>query len=184
MNPRIGVWRVWLTDEARENMIKAAASAHPKETGGVLVGVVLSHGHGAGRPWVTHAVEVWSRKRTPNQYELPLGARRRVVERLRRSNALLGYLGDWHSHTDDIEPSPKDTDSIASASVTGDSPRPLLFVVRRRSEGYEIDARQWAGAALRRLQIRGSGPLAETDSPTRRPQRVWERVRTARRKAR
>jgi hypothetical protein len=48
---------------------------------------------------------------------------------------------------------------MASASVTGDCRRPLLLVVRRAADGYQIDARQWAGAALRRLQIRGSGRL-------------------------
>jgi proteasome lid subunit RPN8/RPN11 len=184
VNDRSGVWRVWITDDARENMIKAATSAHPKETGGVLVGVVLGRGRGAGRPWVTHAVDVPSKKRSPNQYQLPSGARQRVVERLRKTNALLGYLGDWHSHTADIDPSPKDADSMASASVTGDSRRPLLFVVRRRVDGYNIDARQWTGAALRRLQIHGSGPLPPADSIARRPQRFLARVRTGRRSAR
>lgn len=181
MNDRSGVWRVWIADDARENMIHAAASAHPKETGGVLVGVVLGPGRGAGRPWVTHAVEVPSKKSSPNQYQLPPGARQRVVQRLRRTNALLGYLGDWHSHTADIDPSPKDANSMASASVTGDCRRPLLLVVRRRADGYDIDARQWTGTALRRLQVHGSGPLPAADSVLRRPRRFLLRVRTDRR---
>jgi proteasome lid subunit RPN8/RPN11 len=159
VNGRVGAWRVWVSDAAREEMIEAAAATHPSETGGVLAGVVLGRGLGAGRPWVTHAVEVRSRKSGPGHYELPAGARERVVTRLRRRDPRLGYLGDWHSHPADLDPSRTDADSMASASVTGDCRRPLLLVVRRSPDGYEIDARQWTGAALRRLQVRGSGPL-------------------------
>lgn len=159
MNGHAGAWRVWVSDTAREDMFKAAAAAHPSETGGVLAGVVLARGLGAGRPWVTHAVEVRSPKRGPSHYELPAGARERVVRSLRKRDPRLGYLGDWHSHPADLDPSRTDADSIASASVTGDCRRPLLFVVRRVPDGYEIDARQWTGAALRRLQVLGSGPL-------------------------
>lgn len=159
MNGPARAWRVWVSEAAREDMIRAAAAAHPSETGGVLVGVVLGRGRGAGRPWVTHAVEVRSKKSGPGHYELPARARERVVTRLRKNDPRLGYLGDWHSHPANLDPSRTDADSMASASVTGDCRRPLLLVLRRAADGYQIDARQWTGAALRRLQIRCSGPL-------------------------
>lgn len=162
-------WRVWLSDEAREVMISAAATAHAQETGGVLVGVVLGRGRGAGRPWVTQAVEMSSRKSGPSHYELPVGARERAVKRLRKNDSRLGYLGDWHSHPADVAPSSTDAGSIASISMTGDCRRPLLFVVRRLDDGYKIDARQWTGTALRRLQVRGSGTLLPPRSAPRCP---------------
>lgn len=152
-------WRLWLSDTAREDMTRASAAAHPSETGGALVGVVLGRGRGAGRPWVTHAVEVRSKKSGLGHYQLPTGARERVVTRLRKKDPRLGYLGDWHSHPVDLDPSRTDADSMASVAVTGDCRRPLLLVLRRAADGYRIDARQWTGAGLRRLQVRGSGPL-------------------------
>ena len=164
-------WRVWISDGAREDMIKAAAATHPTETGGVLVGVVLGGGPGIGRPWVTQAVEVLSRRRGPSQYELPAGARERAVMRLRKHDTRLGYLGDWHSHPLNIDPSRTDADSMASISITGDCRRPLLFVLRRVDDGYEVDARQWTGAALRRVQVRASGPLLPHRLAARRPRR-------------
>lgn len=168
MNGPPGAWRVWVSDGAREIMIEAAAAAHPSETGGVLVGVVLARGPGAGRPWVTHAVQVPSRKSGPGYYELPAGARERAVKRLRMNDPRLGYLGDWHSHPADIDPSSTDAHSMASVSVTGDCARPLLLVVRRNGEGYRIDSRQWTGATLRQLQIRSSGPLPRPQPENRR----------------
>jgi proteasome lid subunit RPN8/RPN11 len=162
-----GGWRIWVSERAREDMINAAAAAHPRETGGVLVGVALARGRAGGRPWVTHAVEVPSPKSGPVYYELPAGARQRTVLRLRRGDPRLGYLGDWHSHPADIDPSRTDASSVASAAASGDLPRPLLFVVRSVDDGYQIDARQWTGSKLRRLQIRSTGPLLPPHSGTR-----------------
>lgn len=159
----MGAWRVWISDQAGAALIEAAAAAHPTETGGVLVGVLVAQGRGAGRPWVTHAVEVLSTKRGPAHYELPARGRERVVKRLRKRDYRLGYLGDWHSHPANIGPSPTDADTMASISRTGDCAQPLLFVLRRIDTSYEIEARQWTGAALRQLQTRASGPLLAAD---------------------
>lgn len=162
MTKASAAWRVWISEQAREAMVAAAARAHPCETGGVLVGV-RAGGLGAGRPWVTHAVEVLAPKKSgPAHYELPAGARERVVKRLRKQDARLGYLGDWHSHPIDLDPSRTDATSIASISATGDCARPLLFVLRRGKDGYEVDGRQWTGASLRRLRVLEAGPLMPT----------------------
>ena len=155
------LWRVWLSESAREALIAGAQAAHPDETGGVLVGVRIQSGEGRGRPWITHAIEVRSRRRGRAHYELPAGARQRVVAKLRQSDSRLGYIGDWHSHPVDVAPSPTDIDSIEEASVEGDCSRPVLVVVRRRQRHYRIDARQWTGRSLRPLQVRLAGPLTE-----------------------
>lgn len=162
-----GAWRAWLSEEPRAAIMLAAIEAHPRETGGVLVGVVAD-GHRASRPWVTHAVEVRTRKSGWAHYELPAGVRERVVMRLRKYDPRVGYLGDWHSHPMDAGPSCTDEASIASISETGDCSRPLLFVIRHLRDGCEIDARQWTGASLRRLQIMEAGPL---DSQELRPRK-------------
>lgn len=167
-------WRVWISEEARSTMITAAVNAHPHETGGVLVGV-LAQGVGAGRPWVTKAVEVRSPEAGPTHYEMPAGARGRTVRRLRKKDHRLGYLGDWHSHPIDLNPSCTDSRSIASISVSGDCSRPLLFVLRRVNDGYELDGRQWTGASLRRVRILDSGPLAFGPSRGKRKKSVWGR---------
>ena len=88
------LWRVWLAEEAASTITRVAAAAHPHETGGVLVGV---HTRGS-RPWVTHAVELRSPKATSTFYEVPAGARLKAIARLRRRDARLGYLGEWHVH--------------------------------------------------------------------------------------
>lgn len=153
-----GAWRAWLSEGPRIAIMRAAKDAFPRETGGILVGVVAET-HGATRPWITHAVEVRSRRSGRAHYELPAGSRERAVKRLRRFDPRVGYLGDWHSHPMDVGPSHTDAASIASISETGDCPRPLLFVLRHVSERYDIDARQWTGASLRHLQIMEAGPL-------------------------
>jgi proteasome lid subunit RPN8/RPN11 len=166
-----GAWRVWISEQARTAMVTAATRAHPRETGGVLVGV-LADGRGAGRPWVTHAVEVSSPRSGRTRYELPAGARQRVVKSLRRQDARLGYLGDWHSHPINLDPSRTDATAVASISATGDCPRPLLFVLRRATSGYEIDGRQWTGVSLRRLRVLDAGPLMPKSKKTPKRRRL------------
>lgn len=148
------MWRVWLTETVRDTLIAAAHRGHPRETGGVLIGVLAW-----GRPWVTHAMEISSSSRTDTYFELPSGARNRAVVQLRRKDSRLGYLGDWHSHPCDVDPSGADRASMARLALDGDSQHPLLFIVRRTRDIYEIDPRQWTGASLRRLRVVETGPL-------------------------
>jgi proteasome lid subunit RPN8/RPN11 len=153
-------WRIWISESASEEMSTAAAAHHPQEIGGVLVGVAS-----AGRPWVTLAVTVPSTRRTPVYYELPAGARQATVERARRQDARLGYIGDWHSHPLDVGPSDIDRATMAAlAEADTDCPRPVLVIARRRDDGYRLDARQQVGAALRALRTISAGPLPSPQS--------------------
>lgn len=135
-------------------LLEASRQAHPQETGGVLLGVLTS-----GRPWVTHAIEVPSKRPAESQYELPFAIRNHLTAELRQIDRRLGYLGDWHSHPRDLGPSRKDRETIALLVETGDCPRPLLFLVRRSGMKYMIDARQWVRSSLRHLRIVEAGPL-------------------------
>jgi hypothetical protein len=112
---------------------------------------------------VTHAVELRSRNATGTFYEVPAGARRPAIARLRRRDARLGYVGEWHVHPADVEPSAVDKETItqlASDSEAGCS-RPLLFVVRRTPTGYVLDARQLSHRTLRKLQTITTGALTD-----------------------
>ena len=159
MKTRTRAWRVWVSERAQVDMLEASVAAHPLETGGILVGVIGRTGKSGNRPWVTHAVAVASRKSGLAHYELPAQARVRAVMQLRKGDSRLGYLGDWHSHPANVDPSWTDVSAIESISISGDCPRPLLFVIRRAQGGYVIDARQWTGASLRHLQVCDAGPL-------------------------
>ena len=148
------MWRVWITETARDTLIAAACREYPFETGGVLIGVFAW-----GRPWVTNAIEICATRSSTHYFELPSGARNRTVSRLRREDGRLGYLGDWHSHPMDVGPSGADRSTMARLALNGDCRHPLLFIVRRTREKYEIDPRQWTCASLRRLRIIEAGPL-------------------------
>jgi hypothetical protein len=162
------LWRVWIAEEAAATITRAAAVARPNETGGVLVGV---HTHGS-RPWVTHAAELRSPKATGTFYEVPIGARRKAVTRLRRRDPRLGYLGEWHVHPADLAPSSVDTETIARLAADPDAgcDRPLLLVARRTPTGYLLDARQLSRRTLQELQIIATGPIEATDAaPSEKP---------------
>ena len=160
-------WRTWLSEDAQDVLINAALKAHPKETGGVLIGVLTGK-----RPWVTYAIEVKSEKSGLGYYELPRGSRREMVAKLRNQDSRLGYLGDWHSHPIDIAASTVDLKSVASLVVTGDCPRPLLFIIRHTDNGYAIDGRQWSNRTLRQLRIISAGPLPPQQMRKKRMRRV------------
>lgn len=151
-------WRAWLTEAARAELARSASGAHPRETGGILVGVHTS----GSRPWIVHAVEIPSTNSGNAHYVVPPRHRGRVVERLRRHHdPRLGYLGEWHSHPLDVSASDTDLDSMRriAGDPTAGSPRPVLLVARRVSTGYELDAVQIDKKSVRQLDLIPAGPL-------------------------
>lgn len=161
-----GQWRAWLTETARLELEAAAGDAHPKETGGILVGV-----HTAGtRPWIVHAIEIPSKESGGAHYIVPAGRRRKEVERVRKQyDRRLGYLGEWHSHPIDVEPSPTDRDSIRTIAADPSSgcTRPVLLVARRVGDEYHLDARQLDRHSLRVLNLIAAGQLLPIKTPAR-----------------
>lgn len=126
---------LYVSEDALAAMIDEARRLHPNEAGGVLVGVSVS-----GRPWVTHAVPIPSAVRSNRGYELPDNAGPAAVDQLRRCDRRLGYLGDWHSHPEDIAASPEDVDSLRRIIArAGAGPRPVLAVVRHSTTHHSVD---------------------------------------------
>lgn len=167
------MWRVWLSEDARDMLLAASRRAHPQETGGVLLGVLT-----VGRPWVTHAMEVPPTRPAESQYELPFAIRNHLTARSRQTDRRLGYLGDWHSHPIDLGPSCKDRETMAHLAKTGDCQRPLLFLVRRSGMTQVIDARQWVRASLRCLRIVEAGalPKPRLGADSHRKDQEWQIV--------
>jgi len=147
---------IWISENAITTIKEAASSAHPLETGGILVGVYVN-----SRPWVTISVQIETAKPRHNFYRLPSGARPRVVAELRKIDARLGYLGEWHSHPANVGPSFRDKLSmgrIAWISRT-DCPCPLLIVAKRKNKDYELEITEWREWRLLPVEIVCAGDL-------------------------
>jgi proteasome lid subunit RPN8/RPN11 len=161
--------RAWLSDEAAASIRLAAASAHPSEAGGILLGVYT----GRRRPWIVRAPVIPSEHAANAYYEIPANARPHVVDRARSRDDRLGYLGEWHSHPADVGPSAQDCETLKRIALDSDTDclHPVLIVARRSGTGYALDAWQLARIRLRQLRVIASGPL---DRQVRRrpPQKV------------
>lgn len=110
----------------------AAASAHPRETGGLLLGWWDD-----GRVAVRHAVEVpdphattssWSRDELRAQAALDTA----LAE---YQHPWLGYVGDWHSHPAACGASGQDLVSIRRASRQYE--QPLVLLIHRADGVFE-----------------------------------------------
>jgi len=147
----------WISEAAELAIAASAARAHPYETGGVLIGVVVDE-----RPWITDAVEILSAKKRAHVYQLPEGARHHAVAQARRLDRRVGYLGDWHSHTSNVGVSSRDTTSVIRLAVDDQAacPCPVLVVARRVDSGYLLDVRQVNGGQLVEPRVVSAGPLA------------------------
>ena len=147
---------VWISESAIAIIIAAASNAHPNETGGIVLGV-----HAMGRPWITHSVEIQSLEQTQNRYRLPSDVRPRFVDRVRKVDSRIGYLGEWHSHPANVGPSLKDKISMTRIAFNSKAacPHPLLIVAKRNSAGYKLDINEWCRWRLRPLQVVLAGDL-------------------------
>ena len=147
---------VLLTESVARLIREAAVRAHPRETGGILVGVWAD-----GRPWVTHACEVESRESGPAHYVLPAGATRGLVGQLHCADPRLGYLGDWHTHPMDAPASGLDRQTVRTLTGTVDSGdgETVLLVARRHLRDYVIDGHLADRRGVRPASIVRTGDL-------------------------
>lgn len=150
-----------IAETALSTMTIAAARTHPCETGGILVGVYLD-----GHPWVTRAIEIQTSDRGRSHYRIPAGATQTAVLDARAFDRRLGYLGDWHTHPQDVGPSRTDMATLGVISMKHPrQPNPTQIVVRRTNHGYVLDARRIVALTPRVCTIRLTGGL-----PTAAPQ--------------
>ncbi len=107
--------------------------AHPKETGGLLLGWWQN-----AVPVVGAVIEVPDPAAGLNRWTRDEFSATRALELVRRTYpAHVGYVGEWHSHHADIGPSPQDLRAIRRVSRQFDDAL-VLAVARRRGR---IDTR-------------------------------------------
>jgi proteasome lid subunit RPN8/RPN11 len=118
--------QVDLSEDVRDQIGAAAASARPQETGGLLLGWWDADG-----VRVAAAAEVvdpsatgvcWTRSRTTAQAALD-DALKEI------DDPWVGYVGDWHSHPAPVGPSRADRAAITR--VSRQYPGPVVLVVHR-----------------------------------------------------
>src|SRR5947207_515397 len=108
---------VLITEAVVADLKEMAASALPCETGGILVGVKARRS-----VWIVEAVEL-AGERSPGHYTVPKGATVRAVQHARETiDPRIGYVGEWHSHTQDTAPG--GTDRAAMRAIAWFVPRP------------------------------------------------------------
>jgi proteasome lid subunit RPN8/RPN11 len=126
--------QISLSRQARSVVEGAAARAHPRETGGILLGwweepavrvelaVEVPDPDATGHGWTRHE----------RAAQLALDEARRAAE-----HPWLGYVGDWHTHPAVCDASRNDVIAIRRASRQYDHPLALLV---HRADGT-FDAR-------------------------------------------
>lgn len=142
MTPRRG-YGVTVMPAAQDTIVRAAISALPRETGGILLGW-----RGGGRTegcTVTRAVEVPDARSGRCTYERSHAAAEAALQQALGSLADpdLGYIGEWHSHTKIQPPSPQDRSSIRGAARHSDDTLVLVVPSLLRQ-----DPPAWAWHAL------------------------------------
>ncbi|MHB8296097.1 MAG: Mov34/MPN/PAD-1 family protein [Acidimicrobiales bacterium] len=147
------ITEVLLAESAATMLLRAAAAAHPSETGGLLLGPRSSQ-----RPWVTHVLEVPSARPSPAHYVLPAGLTHPLIACARRVDRRLGYLGEWHVHPVDTGPSRTDGRTMRRLASHPSKP-PILLLARLASSGYDLEGHVWSGVRRRQLTIIQTGDL-------------------------
>lgn len=149
-----------LTDEAAAVMRAAALSAHPNETGGLLLGI---HDDRLA-PVIARAVELPPHDPSPTGYVLPAGATHQAIDNARLLDARLGYLGEWHSHPTDQPASAKDRSTMRGLAALPEAGTPVLLVMRPIGDDeYDLDGYLTVEGELRQVEILSVGPLPDEE---------------------
>jgi hypothetical protein len=133
----------------------AAQTALPNETGGILVGCAID-----GRPTITTAIEIPDPDATPRRYQISADTTAGIVAEARQRDARMGYLGDWHSHTEASDPSRLDAATMRAAMRESDG-RDVALVLVHPNEEPPDDIRAYitTPADLRSAHICTTGDL-------------------------
>ncbi len=138
---------------AREVLGEAKRHA-PNETGGVLLGYHDDH---AKVILVSDLIGAGPRACRESHCFEPDGAwqRERIAERYHSSGRTLAYLGDWHSHPLDGNPSRLDCATarrIAQAPAAR-CPHPIMLIAVCSGDRWELRAYRYRRRRLRRVGV-------------------------------
>lgn len=148
--------KIWLSETIAKRILGASERAYPLETGGILAGVSVEN-----HPWITHSIEIRSKNRDESHYTPPKDSRSRAINRLRKLNPKLGYIGEWHTHHARVGPSYPDIQSIKGIGKdVGLRKLPVVLMLSMRtSAGYELGLWMLNKSALKRTTPIISGKL-------------------------
>jgi proteasome lid subunit RPN8/RPN11 len=134
--------------DAIEVIATAAAAAHPRETGGLLLGW-----WDADRIVVRHAVEVPDPAATTNSWSRDEPRAQAVLDAFvgEHKHPWLGYVGDWHSHPTACGASSQDITVIRRASRQYSEPLALLVYRADRAFDHVVAHRGRARCATTAL---------------------------------
>lgn len=127
--------RVRIAESALAVIRSASLATAPNETGGILVGVRVE-----GGLWVTHAIEVKPALGVYARYEIPAGVTPGLVRAARAKDKRIGYLGDWHSHPEDVGASSTDRHTMARLARSLRASH-VMIVALPDERGYHFDSR-------------------------------------------
>ncbi|RKT53561.1 Mov34/MPN/PAD-1 family protein [Saccharothrix australiensis] len=119
--------------DAATTISELASAAHPRETGGLLLGWWVS-----GRVVIRYAIEVPDPNATTNSWSRDESSAQAALDMAlaEHEHPWLGYVGDWHSHPAGHGTSGQDLTSIRRASIAYE--QPLVLVVHRTDGLIEI----------------------------------------------
>jgi integrative and conjugative element protein (TIGR02256 family) len=137
--PTIGVL---LARDALANAVSAGRAALPKETGGILLGFRTPD-----HVVVTRVVVVEDPRSTRTRYlRRRRTAQQRLAAAIANAPAVIGYVGEWHTHPESQSPSWTDLQAVGDTARLAGGAVALLVVAFPPTGEPEVHAR----AALRR----------------------------------
>lgn len=146
------VSRALVASSALTRMKREARKGLPKESGGILIGhferrqVVIT---GAGDPGPAARSTRSGFRRDGDHSQRLLDAA------VARSGGEVDYVGEWHSHPENVGASPTDRASIGGISKDPDYRRshPVLILLRRNGRSWNVDAFQFTDGRLLSLRL-------------------------------
>lgn len=122
-----------LAEEAATAIRDLAAAAHPRETGGLLLGWWNEK-----VPVVRDAIEVLDPRAGHTRWTRhEAAARAALLAAVRAADGSgIGYVGEWHSHPADVGPSSRDIRELQR--ISRQYPLPLVLAVARRRGPIDV----------------------------------------------
>ena len=143
-----------VTERVQALLRNAAAQAVPRETGGVLLGCTIDE-----RTVVTDAVIVSDEQATATSFKVPANATAEIVAAAREHDSRIGYVGEWHSHTQAGGPSALDVATMIE--IASDTPEraPVLMLVTVTPESTSLAGYVASRRGMRHVLIADIGEL-------------------------
>lgn len=146
--------KVCITEDAARTLRQASLAMAPYETGGILIGVFADE-----NPWITEVVEFRPDNPSVSSYEVPAGVTHPAVDAARAKDGRVGYLGEWHSHSNDIAATPLDRKTMVELASIPNAGEPVLIVSRPTAASFTLDAYVATREYLHHARLMETGPL-------------------------